>query len=250
MRNILDYLDIADLVTMCLLNKACCSCVQDVLYRDMTTACHKACRTLSKSPHLARRVQLFSFTTYDPLSKFTFDAPPVKYVNKSLAKALRNMTSLRKLALFIGGGSGILDGCTFKLETLVGDFIHDKSFRKFLNSQPSLTSLSIVRKRDDFSDLEAARLPNLTQVAAPYSSLKYLIPGRPVSGVNLLAFAGDDISDLSFFTLSTSPILKLMIDYFGLYPKSTHLLASIFPSLTHLLISETDPVCRPPLLFI
>ena len=161
------------------------------------------------------------------------------------------MTSLRKLALFIGGGSDILDGCTFKLETLSGDFIHDKSFRKFLNSQSSLTNLNIFRERDDFSDLEATRLPNLTLVTAPFSSLTYLIPGRPVSEVVSLAFADDGISDLSFFTLSTSPILKLAIQYFGLYPKSTHLLASIFPSLTHLfIIAEEDTVCKPPLLFI
>jgi hypothetical protein len=102
---------------------------------------------------------LFSFATNDPLS--VVQALPVKYVNKSLAKAFRNMTSLRKLALFIGGGSDILDGCTFKLEGLAGDYIHGKSFHKFLNSQPSLTSLSILRGHDDFSYLEATHLPNL-----------------------------------------------------------------------------------------
>jgi hypothetical protein len=238
---------------MCLLNKTCCSSVQDVLYREMNFVCHKACRTLSKSPHLARRVQrfsfaqLFSFATNDPIS--VIEALPVKYVNKSLAKGLRNMTSLRELALFIGGGSDILAGCTFKLEALSGDFIHNKSFRKFLNSQPSLTSLSIFRERDDFSDLEATRLPNLTRVFAPFTSLRYLIPGRPVSEVYSFVFADDGFSDLSFFTLSTSPILKLAIQYFGLYPKFAHLLASIFPSLTHLLIiAETETVCKPPLL--
>jgi hypothetical protein len=234
---------------MCLLNKACCSCVQDVLYRDINPACHKACRTLSKSPHLARRVQFFSFAVDDPIS--VLHDLPAKYVNKPLAKALRSMTSLRKLLLIIGGGSDILDGCTFKLEFLCGDFIHDKSFRKFLNSQPSLTSLSIVRKHDDFSDLEATCLPNLSRVTASFSSLPNFVPGRPVSEVISLVFPDDDISDLSFFTLSTSPILKLVIDYFGLYPKSTHLLASIFPSLTHLLImAKTDIVRGPPHLFI
>src|ERR1700733_4779631 len=110
---------------MCLLNKACCSCVQDVPYREMNFVCHKACRTLSKSPHLSRRVQLFSFATNDPFS--VVQALPVKYMNKTLAKALRNMTSLRKLALFIGGGSNILDRYTFKPEALAGDFIHRKS---------------------------------------------------------------------------------------------------------------------------
>ena len=234
---------------MCLLNKACCSCVQDVLYRKMNLASHKACRTLSKSPHLARRVQRFSFATNDPFS--VVQALPVKYVNKTLAKALRNMTSLRKLVLIVGGGLDVLDGCTFKLEALAGDFTHDESFRKFLNSQPSLTSVDFLRRYDDFSNLEATCLPNLTQVTAWFSSLTYLIPGRPVNEVISLGPADGSSSDLSFFTLSTSPILKLAIDYSCLYPKSAHLLASIFPSLTHLLIeSRTYTVRGPPLLFI
>ena len=40
--------------------------------------------------------------------------------------------------------------------------------------------------------------------------------------------------DLSFFTLSTAPIQKLAIDCSHLYSASLQLLASIFPSLTHL----------------
>src|ERR1700733_2383747 len=129
---ILDYLDKADLVIICLLNKTCFSCTQDVLYRNMKSVCHKACWTLSTSPHLARRVRLFSFATTDAISRL--DAAPVNYVNAHLSTALRNMTSLRKLSLFIGGDSDILDGCTFKLEALYGDFAHGESFRKFLNS--------------------------------------------------------------------------------------------------------------------
>src|SRR5277367_3662975 len=95
LRIILDYLDKADLVTMCLLNKTCCSCAQDVLYRNMKSVCRKAYCTLSASPHLAKRVRLFAFATNDAISRL--DATPVNYVNAHLAKALRNMTSLRKL---------------------------------------------------------------------------------------------------------------------------------------------------------
>ena len=68
-------------------------------------------------------------------------ATPFYYVNAPLATALRSMASLRKLVLFIGGSSDILDGCTFKLEVLCGDFIHSESLRKFLNSPPSLTNV-------------------------------------------------------------------------------------------------------------
>jgi hypothetical protein len=156
------------------------------------------------------------------------------------------MTPLRKLALFIGGYSNILDGCTFKLEAFSSDFTYGESFRKFLNSQPSLTSVDFVRQID-LAGLEATCLPNLTKVAAWIPSLTYLIPGRPVSEVFSFGPENGGLSDLSFFTLSTSPILKLAIDYSCLYPKSTHFLASIFPSLTHLLIiRRTDTVRGPP----
>jgi hypothetical protein len=242
----LDYLDRADLATICLLNRVCCSCAQDVLYRNMQFVCPKAYRTLSKSPHLARRVRLFSLATNNPTSMF--NATPVIHESKSLAKALRNMTSLRKLALFIAKNSDILDGCTFKLEALSGDFAYDESFHKFLNSQPSLTSVSFLKPHNDFSDLEVTCLPNLTQVTSSFSSLAYLIPGRPVIEVISIGTAGSGSSDLSFFTLSASPIQKLAIDYICLYPKSTHLLTSIFPSLTHLfIVTEKDTVRGPPL---
>jgi hypothetical protein len=148
------------------------------------------------------------------------------------------MTSLRKLTLFNGGDSDILDGCTFKLETFSSDFTLGESFRKFLNSQPSLTSVDFLRRYDGFYNLEATCLPNLTQVTAWFSSLTYLIPGRPINEVISLGTVEGGFSDLGFFTLSTSPILKLAIDYSHLYPKSAHLLASIFPSFTHLLMEE------------
>ena len=172
-------------------------------------------------------------------------------MNAYLAVALRNMTSLRNLALSIEGDSDILDGCTFKLETFSSSFIFGKSFRKFLNSQPSLKSIKSMKRRNKISDLETMCLPNLTQVTAWFSSLPYLIPGRPVSDVISIGPAKDDFSDLNFFTLSTSPVLKLMIEYSCLYPKSARLLASIFPSLTHLSIAtQTHEVCGPLFLFI
>ena len=211
----------------------------------------KACRTLSTSPHLTRRVRSFSFsfsTTDRNTARRDISASDV---NTYLVVALRNMTSLRDLKLFKGGNSDIFDGCTFKLETLSGDFTHGESFHTFLNSQPSLTRVDFLRQHNDFSDFEATCLPNLTHVTAWFSSLMYLIPGRPVSEVIALGLADGGFIGLSLFTLSTSPILKLVIDYFGLYPKSAHLLASIFPSLTYLLVvTRTHEVRGPPLLFI
>jgi len=61
--------------------------------------------------------------------------------------------------------------------------------------------------------------------------------------------------DLIFFTRSTTPLKKIIINYAYLYPKSGQLLASIFPSLTHLYIdagqfvSDIQVIVRGPDLF-
>ena len=78
------------------------------------------------------------------------------------------------------------------------------------------------------------RLPNVT---AWFSSLTYLIPGRPVSDITSLGVADDGISDLSVFTLSTSPILKLAIDY-SLSISKIHTLLAIDFSFSHLFVNS------------
>ena len=103
LRDILDYVDKAGLATMCRVNKICCSCSQDVLYRDIYVTYYgrKVHRTLAHSTHLARRVRSFDSDYEDP----------------DLAMALRNMTSLRILKLPGGLGMENFDGCTFKLDS-------------------------------------------------------------------------------------------------------------------------------------
>src|SRR6202021_3093834 len=98
LRLILDHVDNADLATICLLNKICCSCSQDVLYRDISVETPRVHQTLAQSTHLARKVRSFNscFTASD------------------LAMALRNTPSLRILKLPSGIYVDILDGCTFK----------------------------------------------------------------------------------------------------------------------------------------
>src|ERR1700733_13479552 len=125
---ILDYVDKADLATVCRVNKICCSCSQDVLYRDIYAKTPQVHQTLAQSTHLARRVR--SFESY--------------YGNTYLATALRNMTSLRILKLPNGVVMDSLDGCTFKLDSFECHQVHgsNESFPKFLSSQPSLKYVS------------------------------------------------------------------------------------------------------------
>ena len=95
---------------------------------------------------------------------------------------------------------------------------------------------------DDSLELGAAFLPNVTRVTTNTIGLEKIIPGRPVNEVNCIGCKDSaDSVDLTFFTRSTAPIQKISISYSYVYPKSGQLLASIFPSLTHLNIDVGQP---------
>jgi hypothetical protein len=236
LRVILEHVDRADLATICQLNKICCSCSQDVLYRHLhlgiESAHHrqriKLYQTLSQSTQLAKRVRSIDIQFLD-FSIF-----------EVIAKALRNMSSLRNLKFHLGSYSNVLDGCTFKLHSF--SCIHSagdrESFRNFLRNQTSLTDITIVGY-DTSGSIEATSLPSLTRVTSgDLDWVSRLIPGRSVSEVNITGYSFGNSADLSFFTLS-APVQKLTIDSAYLYPKSGELLASIFPSLTDLTMSAS-----------
>ena len=124
LQDILDDVDKADLATMCRVNKICCSCSQDVLYRDIYVKTPRVQQTLAQSNQLARRVRSFE-TRHD---------------NPDLATALRNMTSLRILKLSGAFHVNILDGCTFKLDSFECTSLtrHGEAFQKVFYSQPIL----------------------------------------------------------------------------------------------------------------
>jgi hypothetical protein len=228
---------------MCRVNKICCSCSQDVLYRDIYVGDARVQQTLAQSPHLARRVRSFDSDYDDP----------------SLATALRNMTSLRILKLSIRLDADIFEGCTFKLDSFESTFWHShgKAFPEFLRSQPSLKYVTLPAYFDHrVSSFGATCLPNLTRINATFPWLPYLIPGRPLSEVISAGYTPIEHSiDLSFFALSTTPIQKLTIDYSYLYPTPAHLLASFLPSLTHFTMTvwknytffKNEGVCGLPL---
>ena len=220
LRMILDHLGPADLTQTCLLNKICCSCSQDILYRNVCGA-ESLCWTLAQSTDLARRVRS---------CKINCD-------NRFTADALRNMTSLRRLYISTRD-SKVLEGCTFKLVSLDCDFRDDEGFRKFLNSQPGITDIEIFSPFNDSCPFDETSLPNLTQITTFFSWLPHLIPGRPVRELTSLdTWDEENAFDLSVFTLSTAPIQKLDINDTFLYPTIPGpLLAQIFPSLTHLSI--------------
>jgi hypothetical protein len=221
LRAILEHLNRGDLTKICLLNKICCSCSQDVLYRDIDASSSLVCPTLAQSTHLARRVR--SFTT--------------RGGHPELAKALQNMTCLRSLTLLnVSNSSNVLDGCIFSLDTFTCKFPYDESLLKFLRSQPSLREAHFLPYIcfTGLLDLEPTSLPNLSRITAPYSWLPNFVPGRPVSETTSIGHPHSrNSSYFNFYALSTVPIQKLAISYL-LFPKSERLFTSIFPSLTHL----------------
>jgi F-box domain len=241
---ILENVDKADLLTLCRVNKVCCSYSQDILYRNIYADDYsqlKVCRTLAQSTRLARHVR--SFFVY-----LTFINP-----SKDLAMAIQNMSSLRSLTLYMHGRYIILDECNFKLDSFFTDFPRHEYFRKFLNNQPTLTHVELYHHAidDDQGQLEATYLPNLTRVAAKFPLLQRLIPGRPLSEVKVIWYPGENIPSIDFFTLSAAPIQKLTMTSCFIYTTPFEFLASVFPSLTHLsIIMETRlnlDVVRGPL---
>jgi hypothetical protein len=224
LREILEHVRKADLATLCRVNKICCSCSQDVLYRkivgDEIVGDQHVIQMLAQSTDLARRVHSFHSYSEHP----------------ELSMALRNMSSLRRLNLEHISEASILDGCTFKLDSFVTTFPSSESLQKFLNSQPSLTSVTIWGDYNALPPFDEKCLPNLTRVAALPSWLGILIPGRPVREVMVVGPRHGDSIDFSIFTPSTAPIRKLQIDYQVLYPTPGSHLASIFPSLEYLVV--------------
>jgi hypothetical protein len=219
-RIILEHLDQDDLTKICLLNKICCSCSQDILYSDLCFPNLLVCHTLAQSTHLARRVRSFA----------------VRREHPELAKALRNMTCLRSLTwLEVGYPTNVLDGCIFSLDIFTCGFSYDESLLKFLQSQPSLRKARFLSKVCfPALGLEPTCLPNLTWITAHYTWIPHFVPGRPVSEVNSTGYPPDENPvDFSIYSLSTVPIQILEIDYIQ-FLTSEHLFASIFPSLTHL----------------
>jgi F-box domain len=222
LREVLEHVREADLATLCRVNKIFCSCSQDVLYRRISLGFKDVVQTLAQSTDLARRVRSFT----------------IAYEGPELATALRNMPSLRSLDL--GNDLSILDGCTFKLESLTCHLPYSESLQQFLTSQPSITHVGFLRDYKPMPPFDERCLPNLNRVSANPSLLRILIPGRPVREVAIHAYSSIDSTDWGFFTLSTTPIQKLHIRFDILYPKPVSLLVSTFPSLVHLAVIAWD----------
>jgi hypothetical protein len=232
---ILEHADKSSLAKICLLNKICCSCSQDILYRNIRIkkpSDSQVYQTLAQSTHLARRVRSFEMTYYNSVEQHEL---------LDLKKSLQNMTCLRILRHSdLSPIHDVLEECTFRLvEFACCVYSEWEPVYQFLLSQPGLTVLELKRLTYyDFPEFEATFLPNLTRITAPLYFLQRIIPYRPVNEVICTRPVFGSF-DSSFFKLSTAPIKKLTIDCSWVYPIPGHF-TSIFSSLTLLEISANS----------
>jgi hypothetical protein len=250
MLEVLDNLDKSDIATMCRLNKLCCALAQPVLFRDIRIQFNETkdfdksgfalCETLSHSPHLASCVRSFSVRIgiYDKYIQF----------GTRIAETLEFLPSLRHLGLVIYPDyNDLLNGRTFsfKLESLTFYLSYDTYIQKFLDSQPSLTTVDIcIHDSSKFLysprlELERKCLPNLARVTTYIVDAEEIIRGRPVSEITCIGNPDEEGNiALDFFALSTAPIRKLTIDYNFLYQcAKPGQLGALFPSLAHLTLT-------------
>jgi hypothetical protein len=259
MLEILDNLDKSDLATMCRLNKLCCALAQPVLFRDVRFQFsdksefgllrnhareYALWRRLSQSPHLAKYVRLFSVK----VSIMSIHLGP------RIAETLEFLPSLRHLGLIVYDDftnyiyNHLLKGRTFsfKLESLTLHLPNGGThLRDFLNSQPSLTTVSIRffifrTYVDSRMELERKCLPNLTRVTTSFLYAEEIIRGRPVSEITCIGERGVEYNiTLDFFALSTAPIRKLTIEFDFLHNGAKPgQLRVLFPSLAHLTLTS------------
>jgi hypothetical protein len=245
-----NILDKSDIATMCRLNKLCCAFSQPVLFRDIRIQFHETaapdqgfsikrergfalCETLSQSPHLARCVRLFSVKVVEKSMRLT----------AKIAETLEFLPSLRHLGLNVHFNfTHLLNGRTFsfKLESFSFNLYYDTHVQKFLNSQPSLTTIDIrFHQYPPRMEFERKCLPNLTRVTTYFIDAEELIRGRPVSEITCIGEPDERNITLDFFSLSTAPIRKLTIDIDFLYQGAKPgQLQALFPSLTHLTLTS------------
>ena len=229
---ILDYVQHSDLPVLCRVSKTFRDCASNILYRNISAVnILDVCKTLSRSPGLARRVKHFELT---PMSREKMQLIDSEFA--LVGNALRSMTRLRSLNLTMGESfSDILALCTAKIQSFQCSYRCNHNLVRFLHNQPNLTSLKL------WCDLEnqymlSTCLPKLTKLDAPMSWLTALIPGRPVEEVFFHERSRRAIAtnNITFLASSLSPIRTLVVGSPSLLALTSSQITSILPALENL----------------
>ncbi|KZP31364.1 hypothetical protein FIBSPDRAFT_1037806 [Athelia psychrophila] len=208
--SILDLTHPADLPALCRVNKELQCHASAILYRNLTPAQGNIidiCGTLCRSPHLALRVKHFTVTLYAASLLVRDDYTLV-------AQTLRCLVNLQSLVFFFyGTDSWMLEHCTFKLRSFHSTLDTNTTLLSFLRTQSELTTLNLQADVHNHQ-LPLPFLPNLTHIDAPFSWVSQLVPGRPVEEMQIYeqqARPHLPTHNISFLSLSTSPMRRLII---------------------------------------
>ncbi|KAG9023890.1 hypothetical protein FS837_005592, partial [Tulasnella sp. UAMH 9824] len=89
-----------------------------------------------------------------------------------------------------------------------------------LRNQPELTRLELLRGGDEWVNLEKTDIPKLKSLSATLETAALIVPGRPVSAINLLpSLVGDRLDEglLQCLNMSTRPIRQFEMHLCSLY---------------------------------
>ncbi|KAF9267192.1 hypothetical protein L218DRAFT_856748 [Marasmius fiardii PR-910] len=263
---IFDHLDHGDLVPVSRAHKSLNVVANRVLYQSIAISPNlvrssRCMKTLIQYKHLALLVR--SLSIHWP-AIYT----PTKNLGDLLERTLRSLPSLTSLFVDIPNEfpEVNLDGCSFALQSLNTSFRFDHGLVRFLESQPSITDLSLRGFNSDPSQfsfsannfnlnsacappsLSSSALPKLTKVNAIHAGpeiISTVVKGRPVNTVVLPLYADCAIRCLDALTSTSTPIERLNIMSFD--PKApSYILMEIskrFPELEALAVVLLLAVC-------
>jgi len=159
-----------------------------------------------------------------------------------IQKALSSITSL-SMASGVGvlASFGTLPRLT-SLDLLSKSGINDEGLSKFLVANPQLVEFALGQPIKDLSFLPPSALPNLRTIRASVELVQHLLPGCPVSRVEVtnLASAKIMLDGLRALSRSAAPIVKLNLHlhhYFIHFHEMLDIVVKAVPSLERMWLS-------------
>lgn len=210
--------DAADLVALALTCRLLALVAQRRLYRHILLAkdAKSAVVTLARNPHIARHVRSFELA---PLGDAVFPA----FV-RLLARAVANMRAAVAVSFAVGHHAPIFacelhtcfervpDDCEYaQLRSLACDLPFDTYTVRFLARCPALVSLQLGAANAPAPPLSlpSSITPRLDTLVGAADAARTLVPGRPVSCVQLLSPDALDTTTVSALALSAVPVACL-----------------------------------------
>jgi hypothetical protein len=255
--SICNHLPTPDLLSLASANYTLNAIAQRTLYRNISitpaTNGLSLLSTLAARPHTAAHVRTFSVTVHN-------ERPHNFY--SLLAKALKQMTELTSLTLFLDpDASWVLNSEAryLNLTSFSSSFPLDSHLVDFLSRTPTVIDLQVgsALPSNDQSEinLPPTSIPNLVRFTGPHNAARLVVPQRPIEALFLSQVISDD-SLFAQLSLSKSNITIFdAVVSLGLLPCVTAI-SQAMPSLHYLrlmtvapLDENFDPVRRHPLEF-